>query len=312
VTEDEFARLPGFFGPGQRNLNREIPALAYRSTIDSLGFRGENFPRQKPPGELRILAIGDSFTFGSFVEDDETLPARIEAEFMGTCLAPVRVINAGVGGTTIETHAAMAERGLAVQPDLVVLTFYENDVVDLREEMWRQFADNRRAKSRFPLGLVYPLLQKTALWDAALKARVLFARRDSNTLAESDPGAESAEPTDTEALRERYAQTLATLTAAMQDRNIPVLFVIFPSHLTVEGTWTNEQVRWVSETARSAGLSPVDLLPVFLETGLPVDSLYLLPHDGHARPRTNSLAAAVVADRLREVEPLASRCGASG
>jgi hypothetical protein len=43
-----------------------------------LGYRGANFPAEKRPGAFRILAVGDSFTYGDFVDDGETLPARLE------------------------------------------------------------------------------------------------------------------------------------------------------------------------------------------------------------------------------------------
>src|SRR5262245_2259448 len=46
--------------------------------INSLGFRGPETVQPKPPGELRILALGDSITMGEGVEDEETYARRLE------------------------------------------------------------------------------------------------------------------------------------------------------------------------------------------------------------------------------------------
>src|SRR6266853_4879445 len=75
VTESEYARLPGIFAPDQTLIDRHRPALPFRVTIDSLGYRGANFLPHKPTGETRVVLAGDSFTYGEYVDDDQTLPA---------------------------------------------------------------------------------------------------------------------------------------------------------------------------------------------------------------------------------------------
>src|SRR5439155_175083 len=82
-------------------------------------------------------------------------------------LAPV---NAGLGGATITDEVELVQRALPLTPDLVVVVFSENDVTDLGQTpMWTLLAANRRAKSRFPLSLVYPVLRHTALWNLGLE-----------------------------------------------------------------------------------------------------------------------------------------------
>ena len=162
VNDGEFRQIPGIFAPGQDLIDRRDPHLPYHVTTNGLGFRGSDFPRSKPPGEVRMLFTGDSFTFGDFVDDDQTLPAQVERRLRARCGA-VRVVNAGLGDATIVDEAHQIERGLTVSPDVVILLFSENDVDDLnRVSTWDRLADNRRAKSRFPFSLVYPLLRRTA------------------------------------------------------------------------------------------------------------------------------------------------------
>jgi lysophospholipase L1-like esterase len=301
VTETEFTRVPGLFGPGQEIVDRRLPALPFAVRINALGYRGADFALEKAAGELRVLAIGDSFTYGDFVDDDETLPAVLERRLSAGCAGPVTVINAGVGGSTITTHIRMLERAWIASPEVVVLTFSENDVSDLANEMWRDLAENRRAKSRFPLSLAYPVLRRLALWHFSLEVRArLRARTEVIEVVEVDRPKTEGRTTHTDALRAEYALRFAELESAVRARGGSLLLVAFPSHHTVSGTRSDEQLHWIIRLAHARGVPAVNMQSAFATSGLPTDSLYLLPHDGHASPRGNALAGALVAARLVE------------
>ncbi len=78
--------------PGSEN--RGFAGGAVR--INSLGFRGAEFPQTGAPGVTRVLAIGDSVTFGYGVAESATFHhvarARLEAEGH----PPVEFLNAGL------------------------------------------------------------------------------------------------------------------------------------------------------------------------------------------------------------------------
>ena len=80
VTAQEYARLPGIFGPSQSVIEGTGTRFAHPTRIDSLGYRGADFPRQKETGEFRVLSVGDSCTYGHNVGDRETLPAQLEMQ----------------------------------------------------------------------------------------------------------------------------------------------------------------------------------------------------------------------------------------
>lgn len=101
-------------------------------TTNAFGLRGPDLPVAKPPGTRRILALGDSFTFGDAVQVDEAWPHRLEARLNGEAGRGVEVINAGVGGYGTAHALLLADILLpSVQPDVVVLGFsVVNDILD--------------------------------------------------------------------------------------------------------------------------------------------------------------------------------------
>jgi hypothetical protein len=95
-------------------------------TANSRGVRGgvEYAPGRRP-GVRRVVVVGDSFTFGEGVGDDETYPARLQAR-----LGPgVEVINLGVHGYGHDQMLIhLRAEGVRYEPDLVVLGHYADDV----------------------------------------------------------------------------------------------------------------------------------------------------------------------------------------
>src|SRR5206468_8813274 len=150
VTEKEFSSVPGILSPGQRLIDRSNPRLPLFVTTNSLGYRGGELAARKPPGELRILFTGDSFVYGDFVHDDQTLPAQLEQRLRGRC-AGVRVVNAGLGDATIVDEARLIDRGLRLSRDLVIVLCREDDSADLNHSStWHRLAANTPAMPRFP------------------------------------------------------------------------------------------------------------------------------------------------------------------
>lgn len=306
ASEREFGSIPGILSPEQDLVDRRHPRLPYHVVADSLGYRGLPFPRRKPPGEFRVLFTGDSFVFGDFVNDHETLPAQLELRLRERCDG-VRVVNAGLDAATIVDEGHMVERGLAVEPDLVLLLFSENDIADLnRASTWDQLAANRQAKSRFPLSIAYPVLRHTALWNFALQARANLASRRQPVRI--DWSGAAADDSVTQRLRKTYRQTLVGLRDQLRARGVPLRLIAYPSHHALTNDSQRGQVAWLMRTATSDSVPAIDLLPALTANGEPVERLYLLPDDGHPSPRGYSVAATELADWLIAGSTLPSAC----
>ncbi|HUT54453.1 MAG TPA: GDSL-type esterase/lipase family protein [bacterium] len=101
-------------------------------THNSEGYRGGEFTETKPEGVFRIICIGDSYTYGGGVKDEETYPTRLEARLQHRpgARAPVEVINLGVQGYSIRQMRLLLDRmAPRCRPDLVIAAVLPLQVV---------------------------------------------------------------------------------------------------------------------------------------------------------------------------------------
>ena len=89
----------------------------------------DNPIQTKQASEFRILALGDSVTYGSGVAQDAIYTVRLQRLLGEKLNRPVRVINAGVGGyDTVQEFTYLKKEGLSFKPDLVTLMYVSNDI----------------------------------------------------------------------------------------------------------------------------------------------------------------------------------------
>ena len=105
-----------------------IPTVVHGA--NEFGYRGPAIgPERSADTGLRIVALGDSFTYGQGVRAEEALPARLEVELAATRETPIEVLNFGVPGYNL--HEAVEQYNYLAgdwHPDAVVLFLFENDL----------------------------------------------------------------------------------------------------------------------------------------------------------------------------------------
>ncbi len=102
------------------------------ASIDGRGFRmnGHDYAGRANSG-ARILALGDSFTFGLGVGNEETWPAQLEKTLRSDVGLPVSVINAGtISYGVFQELDLLRSSGLKTQPTIVVHGLYWNDFMN--------------------------------------------------------------------------------------------------------------------------------------------------------------------------------------
>lgn len=124
---------PSGVGPWPAHLDALIESgpIPYRVRTNADGFRGPELRSNEMRARQRIVALGDSFTEGFYVANEQTYPAQLQAA-LGASGRDVEVINAARGGGSIDRFRQLLEHCvLPLQPDLVLLTFVTNDLADL-------------------------------------------------------------------------------------------------------------------------------------------------------------------------------------
>jgi hypothetical protein len=116
--------------PGLRGVVGNWAEFTTHVRINQLGIRGPEIGPHRP-GVRRVLVLGDSFTFGTGVEEEEAFPTRI-AEELSRGGIPAEGINAGMGAFGLPDEVAWYENyGRSIHPDLIVLgIFTGNDLQD--------------------------------------------------------------------------------------------------------------------------------------------------------------------------------------
>ncbi|GEM_PF-6699568 len=112
--------VPNFEGFGLLNVH---------VTINSHGFRDREHAWEKENGTIRILGLGDSFTFGWGVASEETFLKQLELLLQQRTGMPVETINAGVPGWGLNQYYLFLKKaGIRYAPDVVVLAYFTDDL----------------------------------------------------------------------------------------------------------------------------------------------------------------------------------------
>jgi len=125
---------PPSSGPALSLIDREAPYVfslnPEHSEISSQGFRDLEVKIPKPSGVKRILVLGDSLAYGLFVPRQKNF-SRLLERFFQEKDEPVDVVNTGVNGYTTYNEVRFFEsEGARYEPDIVVLAFCFNDIVN--------------------------------------------------------------------------------------------------------------------------------------------------------------------------------------
>ncbi|MFH1606042.1 MAG: GDSL-type esterase/lipase family protein [Nanoarchaeota archaeon] len=95
---------------------------------NSKGLRDYEYNYTKPNDTYRILAIGDSVTFGSLVDMKDSWPKQLEEILNQNTTKKYEVINMGVSGyTTLQEMEWIQLEGLKYEPDMIIIGYVLND-----------------------------------------------------------------------------------------------------------------------------------------------------------------------------------------
>jgi len=296
------------------NRFRGVPRGAdYGFTLNSGGFKDVEFPRRKRPGTKRVLALGDSFTFG-VVPYRKNFLTRLEAEMQAEG-STVEILNMGIPGTgPYDYLALLLDEGLPLDPDgVLVHVFIGNDLTD---------RSGQPASGSYLLGFGRYLLALSR------------ARRQPGTFAHGAVGYDDSRGPfddatylelevsrgrifrksfeDLPRLLDRAVAALAAIQEACRRRGLRLLVVTIPGELQVspglqaavlrDSEWPPDGMDWeapnraLNTRLAELGIESLDLLAPFAEASAS-ERLYR-PNDDHWNLAGNALAARLLRAEL--------------
>lgn len=264
-------------------------------SLDSLGVRG---PGVGPKTRPRILALGDSFTWGWGVPQGEEWIHHAGAEIERLGGPAVETINGGVNGYgTDNALVRLEELGPAVQPDLVLLGFFANDFTDnligCREtyDVREGYLFDKFSHRWMQEG---GLLRRTHLGRLLTRAWESFRVTRLGGLPNARPAREFSEAEFHEGmeLSERLIRRMAAVSDSLGAR---FAVVWLPADVYALPGKRPEDIplQWeLEQRIAAAGIPSVDLLPAVVREPRR-EGLYLAG-DGHFSVRGNRVAGRAV------------------
>jgi len=104
------------------------PEFATQVTMNADGLRDKDYPKEKPAGVFRVAVLGDSFTWGFGIENEDNYTEVLERS-----LGPgYEVINFGISGYGRgQQWLQLKRQALSYSPDAVIILAYPgNDLYD--------------------------------------------------------------------------------------------------------------------------------------------------------------------------------------
>jgi lysophospholipase L1-like esterase len=281
----------------------------YHVQTNSVGLRNTEEPSDKA---FRILALGDSQTFGPYLANDDTWPFWTEVALRRHYgdADKVQVFNAGISGYSIADELSyMKDKGVRFQLKLVLLAAFENDIMDLR----REGAPMRPKDGSFSAIeiAIKTLGRSSALVAVAQRVRDSIDRKKAGVdvrRGEGEVSAPDAKPEDFDKLAARYEELFGELAKLLKERSIPFGVVFIPPSGAFGGG-TSFAAPVVARAARANGVPYLDLTPIFGTIQDPQERIYLLNWDqrtkaftgnGHLSREGNAIAGKAVAKWLFE------------
>lgn len=276
-----------YFGSNPTGYFDEGATLTY--TINSLGFRGRETTLEKPEGTVRIIGVGDSFTFGSGVRNEDTFLSVLEDTLADDTSPEVEVINLGVGGyNTVHELSILYHMGRQLDPDIVLLVYFLNDTnaggtaQAFRPKQTENELPFWRRHSRLA-DIIASGIEQGKAADRLVSDYISSYKDDSTGWKRSR-----------EALRK--ARQLA------KQEDFELVLVIFPVLWNLTEDYPFREIHnKISSFAQGIDLTVYDLLPAF--DGYDGPELWAHPNNQHPSAQGHRIAGTALADFLSKTYP---------
>ena len=120
-------------------------------SINSEGFRGPEFMKNKPDNTYRIIAVGESTTFGTGVTYENTWPIILEKKLQNLSKSKnIEVINTGGGiAMSLKQSKLIKEKLVDYKPDLIIAFGGQSDMIcKMPEQITKNHNESKEVKTK--------------------------------------------------------------------------------------------------------------------------------------------------------------------
>lgn len=266
----------------------------------------QEFTLEKPAGKRRLMIVGDSYSFGHGVSNEDTYAYRLAELLPGW-----EVMNYAVSATGTDQNYLMYEHhGKAYKPDVVVLGFYVLDYNrntysfrDYAKPMFVPKADGSLELTKVPVPSPEALIEqyrsgekRIGGWNYSYALAAFQRALGDRFKRDREPGALG---------RRLLTGIMEQFVASVRANGGVPVWVNFPIRDILDGE--ESKYRAISEfaaaEAKRLGMPVVDMEPVFrkqLEAN-PAIKTFWRPEEvgGHMNPDGNRLTAQAIRDQLQ-------------
>ena len=259
--------------------------------INSLGLRDRDYPREAPPGARRLLALGDSQTFGNGLALADTWPKQLEQELRGIERTPGwEVVNGGVAGTaTWQQLILLKQTSEGYEIHGLVVGFYVNDVLPVAQaapEISTELTNTWSKRTAY-------VLKRSALLFAAWEARhPIRAWLEGERISWEEKILTGEPDPFIEAGWRQVEDSLAAMKRFADDRRLGFWLVALPRRDQVAGAQNGRAYqRRLAEICDRLGVSLFDPLPMLEASYAEHGNQLFIAWDGHHSAMANAAIA---------------------
>ncbi len=253
--------------------------------------RGESIP-PLPDGAARVLAIGDSFTEGQGVREEDTYAARLDRALEGA-----QVVNCGRRGYDFPQLHELFTRTLPLDPDVVVYAMILNDpqqseAFHARQEYIDDWILDRRR-------MVFEGDGSPPTWEPRLFSVVADRIEGMKVGAETTRWYQEMVEAPNREGWEATLDHLSAMDAAMRERGGELVVVLWPLMIGLDREYPFTAThRTIARALEARSITFHDALPAF--AGRDPSTLWVHPSDRHPNESAHAIFARELEAVVRE------------
>ncbi len=251
-------------------------------TINSSGFRGEEYARTPKSKALRIAFLGDSETFGYALREEHTLPGCLERSLNARSKERrYEVLNFGVPGyNTAQESALLKKKAIHFNPSIVVLYYVLNDPMIADPVILTK--GGLLSRSYLFMAIVYMVKSYTALEEIYQESPSLEALYKKLHHSE---------------YFDIVKDQLDSMGASLHGRNIRFILVIAPEVIGFEnwGKYPYKNIHEQLQALSGPGLEVFDPLGYLAASGYRPREFWVTKNDCHKNAKANEIIGAALA-----------------